>query len=397
MQLQEILNELPRNQEKLAEVRDMIIANAIMIAEIAAPTGEENERVRFVNHRFRELGLQSVSEDEAGNAQAILPGNGGSDHILVSAHADTLAVGDPQVAVSSAHISGAGIADNSLGLAVVMSLPEILGALGITLHQNLILLGAASSLGEGDLKGLRFFLDHINRPIRAGICVEGVYLGRLSYSCLGMVRGEIICQTPPASSDWTDWSHQNAIVTLNEIVRRILEIPLPQKPKTRVILGSMNAGRGYNRPPGKARLRFEIRSEQVGKAREIRKRIAEIVDEISAETGTEIVLNLLARRKPGGVSFGHPMVKAIREIMHTLAIQPKFAPSTGDLSALISKGIPGITLGITRGEHFHEPNESVEIEPILPGVAQLVALLRFLDSHSMKPDDAAQGKAGAVA
>ena len=56
--------------------------------------------------------------------------------------------------------------------------------------------------------------------------------------------------------------------------QRILEIPVPQEPRTQVILGSVRAGRTYNRVPGMARLKLEIRSEAPGKAREIRHQIA---------------------------------------------------------------------------------------------------------------------------
>ena len=48
-------------------------------------------------------------------------------------------------------------------------------------------MGSARSLGRGDLEGLRFFLDNFKKPITAGVCIEGVKLGRLSYSSIGIV------------------------------------------------------------------------------------------------------------------------------------------------------------------------------------------------------------------
>ena len=283
-------------------------------------------------------------------------------------------------------IEGWGIADNGLGLAGLVSLPEILRVLGIELDSDLILLAQTQSLGRGDLGGIRFFLDHVQLPICAGICLEGAQLGRLSYSCLGMNRNKVICEVPPEPTGWEQLASRSALVTLSEILRRILAIPVPQNPRTTVIMGSMRAGTGYNSPPKRAALRFEVRSEQVGMARRIREQIEEIVDEVSAESGTSASIEVLARRVSGGVPFSHPLVKATREIMGGLDITPTFQPSVGDLAALIFKNIPSVTVGLSRGVNIHELTERVEIEPIFSGLAQLVGLLQFIDSNTNQMD-----------
>lgn len=384
MDLPTILQSLPERRAALQKIREILVANTIIITEIPSPTFEERERLECARERFLENpSLESVTTDEEGNVRAVLPGrNPGSESILVSAHADTTPHEgmDHTVMVTSEAISAPGIADNSFGLAVVLSLPEILDALGIRFDHNLILLGEAKSLGEGDLRGLRFFLDSVKRPILAGICVEGVHLGRLSYSGQGMNRGEIICHLAAEPMDWHQGGH-SAIAILNKIVSKILAIPIPSEPKSSIILGSVRSGRGFSRPPTVARLKFEVRSEQVGMARAIRERIEEIVDEVSAETGTNNTLNVLARRVPGGISFSHPLVKATREIMKGLSIQPRFAPSVGSLSALISKEIPGITLGITRATRLQEQDESIMIDDMYTGLAQLIGVLQYIDSH----------------
>ncbi|MFP6901643.1 MAG: hypothetical protein VCA36_11920, partial [Opitutales bacterium] len=51
----------------------------------------------------------------------------------------------------------------------------------------------------------------------------------------------------------------------------------------------------------------------------------------------------------------------------------------GDLGALIDAGHPGVTLGITHVENSREENETITIEPISRGLAQLIGLLRAID------------------
>ena len=65
--------------------------------------------------------------------------------------------------------------------------------------------------------------------------------------------------------------------------------------------------------------------------------------------------------------------------MHEAAITPKVDPSTGDLNAIIRAGHPGITLGLTTAENLREENETIHLEPIYAGLAQLITLLQAID------------------
>jgi len=79
-------------------------------------------------------------------------------------------------------------------------------------------------------------------------------------------------------------------------------------------------------------------------------------------------------------------VQKARETLSELGIKAKIAPSVSELSALLDKGIPALTLGITKGDNRHAENESILITPIFDGLAQLVALMQFMDS-SFEPAD----------
>lgn len=368
---------------QLQGAREIILANALMIGEMPAPSGLESARMRFLADRFQDSELRDLSMDEENNIQAIIPGRTGQHTILLSAHADTLVSLGPDerltVNVGPEELHGPGLADNTLGLAALASLPDLLRVLGIELEANILLLGHVKSLGSNDLAGLRFFLDNYPGRIDAGIVLEGITLGRLNHSCLGMVQADINCHVHQEPG--TRWeASENAIVIMHRIIRHILEIPLPQEPRTSVILGSVRAGKTFNRPPETARLRLEIRSEIPGKAREIRMRITEILEEISAETASECTISFPALRQPGGISFSHPIVTAAREIMRDLGIQPRLGPSYSDLSALISKNIPAVTLGLTTARNYNEAGESVKIDPLFSGLAQVIMLLQEMDS-----------------
>ena len=195
-----------------------------------------------------------------------------------------------------------------------------------------------------------------------------------------MVQAEIKCRVH--QDPGTRWeASENAIVIMHRVIQRILEIPIPQEPRTSVILGTMQAGQTFNRPPASARMRMEIRSEKAGQARAIRMKVQDIAAEISSTTASHIDISYPALRKPGGIPFSHPLVTAAREVMDELGIEPRVGPSYSDLAILISHNIPGVTLGLTIAERLNEREERVEIEPYLTGLAQLLGLLFRIDSE----------------
>jgi tripeptide aminopeptidase len=378
--LNEIVKALPRFHNELLELNEILLANLIMIGEIPAPTFEEEHRIDFLKNRFTESGLLSTSSDETGNALGVLYGEKGERNIIVVAHADTVfpATADHTLSIQMDRVTGPAVGDNSLGCAVLATLPKILDVLNIPIYSNIIFMGSSRSLGRGNLEGLRFFLSNFKDPIVAGLCIEGVELGRLSYTSLGMLRGEITCRMPE-SYDWTRFGAVGAIVTLNEVINKILEIPLPRRPRTTVVLGSIHGGASFNTIATNASLRFEVRSEAEGMVKNIALEIEDIVATVASHTGAEIKLERIAERRPGGIPFNHFLARAARSILNGLNIKPRISPSTSELSAFIDRKIPALTVGITNGEHLNEPNETIKIEPISIGITQLLGLLLVID------------------
>ena len=375
-----ILEQLPDIESQLHDFREVILGNLVMLGEIPAPTFKESERVDFITNRFSELGLLNASTDEVGNGVGILEGEEGENNILLVAHADTIFSEkiDHTITVHTDRVVGAGVADDSLGLAVLTSLPTILDRLDINLQNDLILMAATRSRGRGNLEGLRFVLDNNKIPIKAGASIEGVQLGRLSHSSIGMLRGEISCNVPE-EYDWTRFGDASAILTLNEVINKINDIPLPKRPRTSIVMGSIDGGSSFNQIATNALLRFEIRSESGDMVTEIGYRMEEIVAEVSSRTGDDIELDIFAQREPGGISFSHPLARKTRFIMNALDIKPRIAPSTSELAAFIDHKIPAVTLGITEGDHLQETNETIKIDPMYKGLTQLIGTVLAID------------------
>jgi acetylornithine deacetylase/succinyl-diaminopimelate desuccinylase-like protein len=370
------------HREKLRHLREILFANVVLAGEIAAPTGGERRITRFLSDRFTESGLANISLDQAGNVAGVLPGRGGSRHLLVAAHVDKIwaETDDHTVSVGVGQMSGRGLADNSLGVAVLATLPLILDELGIELDSSLILLGTTRSFGRGDLGGMRFFLEKSERPVDAALCLEGIDLGRLSYSSFGMARGEIgLSVTGPATDERGEDAGVHLVSVLTGLVQRLLSIHEREHPRASVLVRSIESGSGDGVPPRVGRVCYEIRSRESARVAAVEKEIAALVAEADRSGDLQIRGELIARRSPGDLGANHPLVAKAREILGLLGIETHVAPSVSELALLLERGIPSLTVGITRGENRHSPAESIRLEPIFDGLAQIVALLQFMD------------------
>ena len=114
---------------------------------------------------------------------------------------------------------------------------------------------------------------------------------------------------------------------------------------------------------------------------EMEGKIRELCEQYSLETDTQVELEVVAQRQNCGIPFTHPLVKTTRAIMAESGITPKVDPSTGDLNVLIRAGQPGVTLGLSTAENLREDNETIHLEPLYAGMAQLITLLQAIDQE----------------
>lgn len=361
-------------------MRERLLANLVMIAQIPASTGEEGQRVRFLLDRFAEAGLSDAAADEVGNAVGRLRGKRGLRTILLVSHLDTIfpANLDHNVIVEADRVIGPAVGDNALGAAIVSMVPAVLEHLDIPLDSNLILLGSTSSVGRGNHAGIRFFLDHLPEKVDCGICVEGMQLGRLNYFSIGTARGDITCDVRPEPS--RSYGSESALVVINHIINRVLGISTPNRPYTVIRMGRMRAGVAYDVEPDHAELGVEIVSHSDQMIDQVHQQIEDIVSEMSARHAVEAHLDLFFRTRAGGIPFSHPLVRGVLEVMSSLGIEPDQGHSPSELSELIARNIPAVTLGITRGDKNRKKQpDYVLIDPILTGVAQLLGVILAVD------------------
>ncbi len=375
------LEELPSFVPKIKSIRDIIITNILLIGEKPAPTFKEAERVKLFLERLAELQADECTTDSYQNPIGIIRGESPEKPpIFVVAHLDTFVEKTEYYSytVRKSTISGPGVADNSTGAGVLISLPRILKELNLTFQSDIVIAGVIQSVGRGNLRGVRHLLKTWSGPIRGAICVEGVELGRLNYYSGGMVRAEIDCMTP-SQGEWERNRSPNAILVLNEIINKILELRLPQKPSSKIVIGRISGGYNHGKDADEANIGFEVRSDADDVVKETFGEIEDIVESIRRIYEVALTLKVVSNLNATRLQFNHPLVKSANAIMKELEVEPRSESSESELSIFLSNKIPAVTLGITHSDKtVHET--SVEIEPMFKGIAQVIGVLKAIDN-----------------
>ncbi len=362
---------------------EVFLSDLMLIAEIPAPTFDSLRRQDHVIERLTEFGYSHVSIDEQQTISAVISGKKSTRTTVLLSHLDTIhpVTTDHSAVIQGDTVSGVALADNSVGVASLITMPYYCNMLGLEFDNDIVLCFPSRTLGKADIGGTRFFIENSGRSLDFAICVEGYRLGRISYHSQGMFRGEIR-YTVPEEFEWSRFGASNAVVNINHILNRILAIPIPNRPKTSIVFNNLISESAFNNIPTAATLQFEIRSSNTTLINEIRHVIEGIVTESASETGAEAHLVEISRRVPSGLSFSHPAVKRLMEIHKTLNIPTKVYPSTSDLSAFLEQQIPALTIGMTSCEGYNTLHESVDIPTCALGMAQLLDFIQFIDSDA---------------
>jgi len=376
------LDKLQGFVDTIISMKETIITNIVLIGQVPAPTFNEKRRTSVFMERLAEFQVDECTTDGYRNPIGIIKGTRESKPpIFVVAHLDTIFGKDVDhyYTIQENSITGVGIMDNSVGVGVLVSLPEIFRKLNLSFESDIVLAGVIQSLGKGNLRGIRHLLKTWATPIRGAVCIESAELGRLNYYADGMIRCEVDCNISTADG----WEHKfkpNAILVLNEVINQILKLRLPQKPRSRVIIGKISGGYKHGTIAYDATLGFEIQSNSDKMVKSIFNSIKDIIEGTSHEYEVDLKLKTLSNIHAAKLTFNHPLVKKTVAVMKKLDLTPVSGPSESELSILLSRNIPAVTLGITHGDNYHQPNATVEIEPIFKGIAQIIGVIMAIDS-----------------
>ncbi|NIP27429.1 MAG: M20/M25/M40 family metallo-hydrolase, partial [Phycisphaerae bacterium] len=210
---------------------------AIEVQQIPSPTFHEKKRADFVQSRFLNSGLVDVQQDEIHNVFGRFPGaDPDLPPVIVSAHIDTVFAQSIDLTVSHANgqgenrLYGPGLADNSMGVAGILLLADVLRRFNIRPQADIWFVANVAEEGLGDLKGMRAVVERFGQA-GAYIVVEGGSYGHIFHGAIGVRRYRVTVRTDGGHS-WGNFGSPSAIHILGRFIAAIDDVIVPRKPKT---------------------------------------------------------------------------------------------------------------------------------------------------------------------
>ncbi len=367
----------------IMKAREMLLGNLALLSEYPAQTFHERKRAEFILSRYAAMSTVDPTTDRMHNAIGSISGKIGNRNLLICTHMDNqfgLNI-DQNITVSVDRVQGAGVADDNLGIATLITLPDIFQKLQLEFDCNIILLGTTRYHGRGDFEGIRTFLRKYGGKIDAAINLTGLCLGSLDYFCSSRVRCDIRCglQEPEIESSWNRMSESNAILVANEVINSLNSIPLPKKPKTILNIGMISGGERYSTVSRDALINLEILSDENTITDHLCDQIIDNCTDIAAKNGADIICDFFGRHKASGLSSSHPLVKCALKTINELGFKPRTEYSSTQITDSLAQGIPSISIGLAEGTGGSTSRSFIELDSLEQGLLQLIMLISKID------------------
>lgn len=365
-----------------------LIEWSIAIQQIAAPTGAEATRAAWVAATLRELGY-AVEMDDLHNVYACRSGERRTPALVVSAHTDTVfpVAVDLSIRRDERHhrIFGPGLGDNSLGVAALVWLADMLRAQPAP-PVDIWFVANVGEEGNGDLRGMRAALDRLTATdpgaVGAAIVIEGMGLSRIVHQALASRRFRIHV-TAPGGHSWSDFGAASAVHLLVQLAADITQLRPPKNPRTTFNIGVIEGGTSVNTIAQHAALELDLRSEEPAALESIVQQVQAIISRYQTvhwqQAGVTVTSAVIGDRPGGAIAADHPLVEAAIASLRSLRVKPQMSMriSSTDANIPLSRGIPAVCIGVTEGGNAHRTDEWIATQPIDNGLRHLLGLTQW--------------------
>lgn len=385
------ISALPAVQRALTAFQEdveAIVDLAIAIQQIPAPTFAEAARAAFIQQQFTAVGLQDIFQDTLGNVYGRYPSNGrypgngpypssnaAPSPVIISAHSDTVFPAGTDLAVrrQDGLVYGPGIADNSTGVAGIITLAQTVRDFAFTLPADLWFVANVAEEGLGDLRGMRAVVAQFG-PEASYIIVEGGLFGQISHQGIGVRRFEITVQTPGGHS-WGSFGNRSAIHELARIIVAIDRLPVPKMPKTTYNVGVIEGGTSVNSIAQTASSLLDLRSEASEELENLLTAVAHIVEQAGKRKDVAATMQMIGNRPAGYLAREAPLVQWAEAALRQVGCHnPRFIASSTDANIPLSEGMTAVCIGLADSHNAHRLDEYLDPKNLPRGLGQLLLL-----------------------
>jgi tripeptide aminopeptidase len=354
---------------------ESIMREWIAITEINAPSGQEQQRAKYIEGLLRTYHLDDIHYDSAGNLIAVRKGSGGGPVIVFDAHMDTVFQPGLQIkaTIRDGKIYAPGIGDDTRNVEALLATIRALDDAKIKTKGDLVFVFTVEE--ETTFKGVNTYVKENKSKIDQYIALDGGYEG-FTYAGIGInwyrqhfigPGGHTRSRTPPYS----------ATLPLARAIDRIYQLKVPTNPSSNLNIGMLGGSEVVNAKASDAWFSVDLRSTSNEVIADLEKQIKVILDEEAARVGMKVKTDLISK-SPAATIPGHRESYLVRiaEAVHRVSgfDPPITNAGSNNSSAALLAGISSISTGAGPCDGSHSLAENCEIEPFYKGIKKTLLL-----------------------
>lgn len=349
---------------------------AIAIQQIPAPTFAEQLRADFVQQQFTALGLTDVTQDSLHNVMGRWPGQNRGKAVIVSAHLDTVfaAATDLTIRREGKLIHGPGIGDNSVGVAGLLTLAQMVQETGLRPRRDIWFVANVAEEGLGDLRGMKAVVQKFGRDAAAYLIIEGGVFGHIFHQAIAVKRYRIEIITPGGHS-WGDFGTPSAIHLLGRLIAALDQIQVPEKPRTTYNVGLIEGGTTINTIAARASLSLDLRSEDNKALADLQFQVQKAIAHVPLPKEARLVMTPIGDRPAGVIPVEHPLIGLAAAALRQVGCNDiKYSSGSTDANIPLSQGLPAVCIGLAHSHNAHRLDEYLDTTHLPAGMKQLLLL-----------------------
>jgi tripeptide aminopeptidase len=331
-----------------------VIADETRFCEIPAPEFHEGQRAAELERVFRQIGLEHVRIDQAGNVLGDRPGRAATPRLVMAGHLDTVFPEGTDVHVTreGSVLKGPGIGDDCRGLAVLVGTVRALDAGKVQTEGTITFVADVGEEGLGDIRGIKALFDQtLKGQIDRFVSIDGTGISIVRVA-VGSHRYRVTFKGPGGHS-YGAFGLANPIHAMGRAIAEIADFQVPKDPKTTFNVGRVGGGTSVNSIPFEAWLEMDMRSADKASLAALDARFQAAVDSAVAAENRRwnhqgmitVEKKLVGDRPAGNTPADAPIVRTALAVGAALGKDIRPGEASTDSNYPMSLGIPAITVG----------------------------------------------------